>query len=163
MNESYVDDAFIQTVVDRYSNMVFRVAFQYVRNRDDAEDLVQEVFLALLEYLFRAEFQSEEHMKAWLIRVAINKSKNVIKLNARHRRTDMSEYMLSTEQPQFDDLEFVLDQLSAIDREVIYLHYYEGYSAKEIAEMIHKTEKSVFKRLSRSRTKLKKFLSEGGF
>ena len=162
MNESFRNDAFIRKVIDQYSDTVFRVSFQYVRNTQDAEDVVQEVCLGLLEYLSRAEFQSDEHLKAWLIRVAINKSKNVAKQNARRKKRELAGYAASAGQvqPQFDDLEAALGELSAIDREVVYLHYYEGYSAKEIAELIHKTEKSVFKRLSRARNKLKEFLSE---
>ena len=162
MSESFVDDEFIQNVIDQYSDIIYRVSFQYVRNAQDAEDVVQEVLLGLLEYLHHAEFTSDEHMKAWLIRVAINKSKNVAKLNARRRKKELGYAPAEQAQPQYDNLESVLDKLSAIDREIIYLHYYEGYSAKEIAEIVNKTEKSVFKRLSRSRNQLKEFLSEGG-
>ena len=163
MSDSFVDDEFIQNVIDRYSDMILRVSVQYVRNTEDAEDVVQETLLGLLEYLYHAQFESDEHVKAWLIRVAINKSKNVAKLNARRRKRERSIFALPQQDPpQFDDLEAILDKLSAIDRETVYLHYYEGYSAKEIAELLNKTEKSVFKRLSRSRNKLKEFLSEGG-
>ena len=157
MNESLVDDDFIRKVIDQYSDMILRVSYQYVGNVQDAEDVVQDVLLGLLDYLSRAEFQSDEHLKAWLIRVAINTSKNVAKANARRRRR---EAQAPTGQAQPEDLESVLNELSAIDREVVYLHYFEGYSAKEIGELIHKTEKSVFKRLSRARTKMKEFLSE---
>ena len=74
MDGSCVDDAFIQSAVGRYSDMMYRVSYQYVRNAQDAEDVVQDVFLALMDRLFRAGFESEEHMKAWLIRVAVNRS-----------------------------------------------------------------------------------------
>ena len=164
MNESFVDDEFIHNVIDRYSDMILRVSFQYVRNMQDAEDVVQDVFLGLLECLSRTQFQSDEHMKAWLIRVAINKSKNAAKQNARRRKREELQLPHNSEhnQPQFDDLEELLKNLSALDREVVYLHYYEGYSAKEISEnFVHKSEKSLFKRLSRAREKLKEFLSEG--
>ena len=162
MNESFVDDEFIRKVIDRYSDMIFRISYQYVRNAQDADDVVQDVLLGLLEYVYRTQFHSDEHLKAWLIRVAINKSKNVAKTNVR-RIMRAAETVPFAEQPQFDDLECALNKLSAIDREVVYLYYYEGYSAKEIAEIIGKTEKSIFKRLSRSREKLKDFLSEGDF
>ena len=161
MNDSFVGDELIQNVIDRYSDTVFRVSYQYVSNAQDAEDVVQEVLLGLLEYLHRARFQSEEHMKAWLIRVAINKSKNVAKANARRRRKEASAFFPAVEKQPFDDLETVLSWLSAADRETVYLHYFEGYSAKEIAKMLGKSEDSVFKRLSRARGKLKEFLSEG--
>ena len=161
MSESFVDDAFIQNLIDRYSDMIYRVSFQYVRNTQDAEDVVQEVLLGLLEYLHHARFESDEHTKAWLIRVAINKSKNVAKLNARRRQKEAAYTLTEQVQQQFDDLESILDRLPPINREIVYLHYYEGYSAKEIAAIINKTPKSVFKRLSRSRNQLKKFISEG--
>ncbi|MCH5351760.1 MAG: RNA polymerase sigma factor [Clostridiales bacterium] len=164
MNESPINDEFIQNVIDRYSDTIFRVSFQYVGNTLDAEDIVQDVFFALLEYACLAEFESDEHMKAWLIRVAINKSKNAAKRNARRKSKELAGFMAPSEvtEDRFDDLEFVLSGISPLDREIVYLHYYEGYSAKEIAEIVHKTEKSVFKRLSRARSKLKDFLSEGG-
>ena len=161
MNESFVDDDFIQKVIDNYSDTVFRVSLQYVKNRQDAEDILQEVLLALLKHLRCADFQSDKHMKAWLIRVAINKSINVAKRNARHR-TDSADLLQSAQTHlQYDDLNAILDKLSATDREIIYLHYYEGYPAKEIAEIMHRTEKSIFKRLSRARKKLKDYISEG--
>ena len=163
VNESFVDDDFIRKIVDKYSDMIFRVSLQYVRNKHDAEDVLQEVFLELLQYLHNADFQSDEHLKAWLIRVAINKSINVAKYNVRHKTSEMSVLLFQGERikPQYNELKSILDKLSAIDREVIYLHYYEGYSAKEIAEIMNKTEKLIFKRLSRSRKKLKGYLLEG--
>lgn len=159
MNESFVNDDFIRKVIDDYSDMIFRISFQYVRNAQDAEEVVQDVLLLLVEYLHRAAFQSDEHMKAWLIRVTMNKSINVYKANARRRKKEAAALPLPA-QSEFDDLEFTLSKLSALDREIVYLHYYEGYSAKEIGELLHKTEKAVFKRLSRARNTMKEFLSE---
>lgn len=162
MNESFVDDEFIQNVIDKYSDTVFRVSFQYVRSKQDAEDVLQEVLLVLLDYLHHAEFQSDEHLKAWLIRVAINKSINFVKHNARRRKHEQSAFDNIHIPTQYDDLDYALCKLSAIDREVIYLRYYEGYQVKEVAELMSLTEKAVFKRLSRARMKLKDFISEGG-
>ena len=159
MNESLVDNEFIRNVIDRYSNTVFRVSYQYVRNRQDAEDVLQEVYLGLLDYLRHAEFQSDEHMKAWMIRVTINKSINVCKRNARRQKNETYSGEIRVE-PQYDELEYTLAQLPAIDREIIYLRYYEGYSAREIAELVDMTEQAVFKRLQRARTQLKEFISE---
>lgn len=158
---SNIDDAFIQSVAEQYSDMIFRVSFQYVRDAQDAEDVVQDVLLELLERLFRVGFESDAHMKAWLIRVAVNKSKNLAKGNARRRKRE-TDYIAPRKQEamQFDDLESALDKLSAVSREAVYLHYFEGYTAKEIAELIGKSEKAVLKCLSRSREKLKTYLSE---
>ena len=158
MNKS--GDDFIRKVIDDYSDVIFRASYQYVRNRQDSEDVLQETLLELMQHLRHSDFQSDEHMKAWLIRVAVNKSINVAKYHAKHRTKQITDLHGATKQ-QFSELESVLNRLSATDREVIYLHYFEGYSAKEIAEIIQKTEKSVFKRLSRSRKKLKDYISEG--
>ena len=160
MNESLVDNEFIRNVVDKYSNTVFRVSYQYVRNKQDAEDVLQEVFVALVDYLRHAQFQSDEHVKAWLIRVTINKSINVAKGNSRRKKKEIYDSKEIRVDPKFDELEYILSQLSAIDRAIIYLRYYEGYSAREIANILSLTEHAVFKRLSRARTQLKEFISE---
>ena len=160
MNESLVDNEFIRNVIDKYSNTVFRVSYQYVRNRQDAEDTLQEVLLQLFDYVRRAEFQSDEHVKAWLIRVTINKSINVAKSNARRQKKESFVNREVKTDPKFDDLDYELSKLSADDREIIYLRYYEGYSAREIAELMNMTEQAVFKRLSRARNQLKEFISE---
>ena len=162
MNESFVDDEFIRNVIDKYSDTIFRVSFQYVRSKQDAEDILQEVFLVLVDYLHRSKFKSDEHLKAWLIRVAINKSINFVKHNARRKKNEQSAFENIHIPPMYDDLDYALSKLSAKDREIIYLRYYEGYIAKEIAILMNLTEKSVFKRLSRTRKKLKDFISEGG-
>ena len=160
MNESLVDNEFIRNVIDRYSDTVFRVSYQYVRNRQDAEDVLQEVFVALTNYLKSDSFNSDEHLKAWLIRVAINKSINVAKSNSRRNKHETYDSRDIRINPQYDELEYILSQLTAIDREIIYLRYYEGYVAREIAGFIGMTEQAVFKRLQRARTQLKEFISE---
>ena len=160
MNDSLVDNEFIRDVIDRYSNTVFRVSYQYVRDRHDAEDVLQEVFVALTNYLRNDSFQNDEHVKAWLIRVAINKSINVAKSNSRRKRNEQTLFQEVRIDPQYDELEYILSQLTAIDREIIYLRYYEGYSAREIADFLGMTEQAVFKRLQRARTQLKDYILE---
>ena len=160
MNESSVDNEFIRDVVDRYSDMIFRVSYQYVRNKQDAEDVLQEVFCETLNYQRQNKFQSDEHMKAWLIRVTINKSINLCKRNARRKKNENLAGQDVRIEPKFDELDYLLANLSADDREAIYLRYYEGYSSREIAELMNTTEKAIFKRLSRARQKLKNFLEE---
>ena len=150
-------NAFIDGAVEKYADTVFRVAWQYVRNRQDAEDILQNVFLKFVDHARRGKFGSEEHAKAWLIRVTVNESKNLAKFNS--RRAPFDEAFQSSESG-FEDLESLLDGLTATDREAVYLYYYEGYSAKEVARLIGKSEKAVFKRLSRAREKLKTYLKE---
>ncbi len=154
-----IDDRILSHVVTQYSDMIFRVSYQYVGNRQDAEDIVQEVFLALVQRLQDIYFNDEEHLKAWLIRVTINKSINVAKYNAR-RRTCEADNNLHTDDHIFGELDYELSKLSDSDRQIVYLHYYEGYSAKEISDFLGLRENTVHKRLSRAREKLKKFLLE---
>ena len=160
MNDSLVDNEFIRNVIDRYSNTIFRVSYQYVRNKRDAEDVLQEVFIALVDNLRSEEFQSDEHMKAWLIRVAINKSINLCKGNARRKKNEQASIQEVRVAPEFDELDYILSQLLSIDREILYLRYYEGYSAREIAAIVDMTEDAVFKRLQRARSQLKEFILE---
>ena len=76
MNGNGRDDAFLSECVERYSDMVFRLAYQYLFNRQDAEDVVQDVFFALVRRSELGRFNGDEHVKAWLIRVTVNKSIN---------------------------------------------------------------------------------------
>ena len=101
----------------------------------------------------------DEHLKAWLIRVAINKSINAAKRGARRRTVGIDNLPLSRrgEETQLDE---ELARLSADDRQVIYLHYYEGYSAKEIGKFLKKSKNAVYILLSRGRAKLKELLKE---
>lgn len=159
MNDDAAARERIAYAVENYADTVFKVAFQYLSNRQDAEDIVQEVFLGLVERLKKYPFDDGEHMKAWLIRVAINKSINAAKYNSR-RRTQGLEGIAARSESNLNCLEDELKKLPAEDREIIYLFYYEGYSAKEIASMTGKRESAVHKRLSRAREKLKNFLKE---
>ncbi len=149
-------DGLIHQIVDDYSDMVIRIALQYVRSRPDAEDIMQEVFLSLLG---RPAFADGQHLKAWLIRVTINKSKNHLKKLKRRRETalDLADNHLTHEQAE------MLEELSLLpedDRNIIYLYYYEGYSASEIGGIIGKKQKAVLMRLSRARAKLRHLLEE---
>jgi RNA polymerase sigma-70 factor (ECF subfamily) len=147
---------FIHRAVENYSDMIIRIVFQYAKNKADAEDIMQEVFLSLMK---KSDFHDEQHLKAWLIRVTINKSKDFlrhakIRLNA---WTGVRQYGFSEE-----DIAVMqeVSKLSDTDRDIIYLFYYEGYSAKEIAGILRKRENAVHVRLSRARDKLKNLLGE---
>ena len=145
---------FIKNTVRQYSGMIVRVAFHYVKRRDDAEDIMQDTFLELLQ---QPEFTDQEKLKAWLIRVTVNKSKNLLK-STKRRRTDPLEenYYRAQESIKLDELY----ELGEKDRELIYLYYYEGYSAREIAIMKNKKERAILMRLSRARDRLKILLEE---
>lgn len=150
-NEKYITEAVIE-----YSDTVFRVAFPYFGNRADAEDVVQEVFLQLCKS--RPPYPpGSESLKAWLIRVTINKSKDALRA-AKRRQTAR---LVSTPPPESHDEVFAaLGRLSERDRNVLYLRYYEGYTAREIAGIIGGSERAVTKRICRAREKLKIFLED---
>lgn len=154
MNDSNISH--INNIVNTYGDMLYRVAYQYTRNRSEAEDITQDVFVAMLKKL---PFKSEEHLKAWLIRVAINKSINYLK-SSRKKVLSLDENIdVEAKHSETDEIE-ELQELPEFDRSVIYLYYYEGYSIKEIAKITGKSANSINIRLFRAREKLKTLLEE---
>lgn len=146
----------INYIVNAYGDMLFRVAYQYTRNRSEAEDVTQDVFVAMLK---KMPFKSEEHLKAWLIRVAINKSINYLKSNRKKVLSLDENIDVEAKHSETDEIE-ELQELPEFDRSVIYLYYYEGYSIKEIAKITGKSANSINIRLFRAREKLKTLLEE---
>ena len=154
MNDSNISH--INNIVNTYGDMLYRVAYQYTRNRSEAEDITQDVFVAMLKKL---PFKSEAHLKAWLIRVAINKSINYLK-SSRKKVLSLDENIdVEAKHSETDEIE-ELQELPEFDRSVIYLYYYEGYSIKEIAKITGKSANSINIRLFRAREKLKTLLEE---
>ena len=144
--------------VDKYSTLIFRISFCHVKNKFDAEDVVQETFLSLLKA--QPKIESEEHLKAWLIRVAINKCKNLHKATSRRKNVAFDEGLAASYNFDSNDIEMLdcLDRLKPLEKDILFLHYYEKYSAKEIGEIVGKKESAIFKKLQRTREKLKEFL-----
>jgi RNA polymerase sigma-70 factor (ECF subfamily) len=144
--------------LELYADTVRRICFIHLKNDADTEDVFQEVFL---KYILRTRaFESEAHEKAWLIRVAVNACKDVIK--GFFRRNVVSFEELSVEPFYLQERESeVLSAVLALPekyRDVIYLHYYEGYSAVEIAKMLGKNENTIYTWLDRARKRLKETL-----
>ena len=153
--ERFTDDNFIQHAVMHYSGMITRIAFQHVKNKADAEDVMQEVFFRLLE---EPPFEAEAHLKHWLIRVAIHRSKDRLRAKKRQNVAPLTDgYAMREEQTEvFRELQSLPEK----DRNILYLFYYEGYSAKEIGDILGTRESAVFMRLTRAREKLRYFLEE---
>ena len=148
-----------EAVIRRYSDMVYRLAFARTGNRSDAEDLYQEVFL---RYLTQAPaFTSEDHRKAWLLRVAVNCANRFHTAPWRKRTEPLSE-ALSVPAPEGEDLWEELRRLPERDRTVLHLYYYEDMTTEEIAKMLDRNPATVRSQLLRARAKLKKLLVEEG-
>ncbi len=152
-------EQYMNNIIEKYSNMVYRLAIARTKNKEDAEDVFQDVFLKLSKKL--PEFQSETHEKAWLIRVTINLTNNLFQ-SAHYKRTVPLEEDLKFEDEQMSNVYFQVLNLPMKYRTIIHLFYYEGFSIKEIASILHTNENTVKTRLSRAREQLKHKL-EGGF
>ena len=150
-----------EQLVSVYGDMVYRLAYAQTRSRHDADDIFQEVFLKLIDCT--TPFQSEEHRKAWLIRVTINCC-NQLWRSAWRRRTvpldHMPEESEETIFPQESALFCALQKLPAKDRDLIHLFYYEQLSVREIASILSQRESTIRSRLTRTRQKLKSILEE---
>jgi RNA polymerase sigma factor, sigma-70 family len=150
----------IQELVALYQNNLFAVAFNVCKNAQDAEDIVQDTFLQY--YTMKKEFDSEQHIRAWLIRVAINKAKNANRAFWRCNKLSLEDYMetLTFETQQSENLFETVMKLPEKYRIVIHLFYYEDYAVREIADILKLSESNVKVRLSRGRCLLKKALKE---
>lgn len=173
----------VETLYEKYSDAVFRTAVIYLKSEQEAYDIVQEVFLKLLRHIklprpklrqsippHPGMFQDEAHEKAWLLRVAINCCKDQLKSSWRKKRVSWDDYKdgsgsaVQKWEEQSADTERKHTLLSAIHnlpemyREVIYLFYYEEYTAEEIGRLIGKNPSTVRSRLQKARELLKKEL-----
>lgn len=146
----------IDITVDRYADMVFRIALLYLKNKADAQDATQEVFLKLLRK--NTGFEKEEHQKAWLITVTVNYCKDQLKSAFRRKAVPLLESVPDVSCIQEQDKREVAAAVFALPlkyRNVIYLYYYEGYSTAELAKMLGSKEATVRTRLKRGRELLK--------
>ena len=148
-----------EELLERYAGLVYRLAFARTRRRDAADDIFQEVFL---RYLTKAPaFTSEDHRKAWLLRVAVNCA-NRFHASPWRRRTEPLSEALSVPAPEGEDLWEELRRLPEKDRTVLHLYYYEDMTTEEIAQMLDRNPATVRSQLLRASAKLKKLLVEEG-
>lgn len=142
-------------IVEKYSDMIFRIAYQYLFNNYDAEDIVQEVFVKLLTK--KVIFKDEEHVKSWLIRVTINQCLDYKKTLAKRSVVPIENMEIPFEQKEEGILE-ELQLLKEDERNVLYLYYYEGYKIKEIAKILKQKQNTINSKLTRARKKLKEIM-----
>lgn len=147
-----------EEIVREYSNLLFRIGMILLGNEQDAQDAIQDTFCRYIER--KPLFQNKEHEKSWMIKVMVNRCRDMRRFQLRHPQielTGMEKYCTLPEQS------LVLQELFKLPEKlkaVIYLHYIEGYKVWEIANMLHLSEQVVKKRLQRGREKLRLTLVE---
>lgn len=152
-------DDYIEKCFSAHANMIYRLAYARTKNKHDADDILQEVFIRFMTSNTR--FNDEEHMKAWFIRVTINCSNTYLKSSWQRRIVAMEEvkdYKHAIYIEEKGDLYYAVLDLPIKQRTVIHLFYNEDYSTKEIAEFLDMKEGTVRSLLSRARSTLRKKL-----
>lgn len=139
-----------------YHQTVYRAAVSLIHNGSEADDIVQETFVKLFNS--HKSFESDEHCKAWLLRTAINLSKDLLR-SFRYARTEELVDTIPAESRDERELVEALAELPQKYRAVIHLHYFEGYSAAETAMILGISTTAVTTRLARARAKLKGFMT----
>ena len=151
-----------ERLVDTYADLILRLSYTYLNHTQDAQDICQTVFLKLLEKA--PAFQSPEHERAWIIRTTANACKDLLKSHWRKTSVPL-EAAAAVPAPQAEEgsLLAAVNLLPPQYRAVIYLYYYEGYSAKEIARLLGSNPATVSTRLRRGRARLKALLEQEGY
>ena len=155
--QSFINQT-VSRLLDDYGNHILRLAYSYVHNMSDAEDILQETLIRFLKTA--PSFENASHEKAWLLTVAANLSKNLLK-SGKLRETD--ELMEELAAEDREDLSFVWEAVNSLPpkyRDVIHLFYYEGYATTDIAHILKRKESTIRSDLRRGRQQLKEILKE---
>lgn len=150
----------VDELIAKYKDNLFVIAFNVCKNVQDSEDVVQDTFIQYIS--LKKDFETEQHIRAWLIRVAINKAKNKNMTFFRRNIFPIEEYIetLTFESEESSELFETVMKLPEKFRIIIHLFYYEDYSVKEISSILKISESNVKVRLSRGRMLLKNALKE---
>lgn len=154
-----ISDREAERLVEEYSDLILRLSYTYLKSTQDAEDICQTVFLKLLTS--GKTFSDPEHERAWVVRATVNACKD--ELRAFRRKALPLDSVGETAAPALPESD-TLDAVMALPqkyREAVYLFYYEGYSVKEIARLLHRSESAVAAHLSRGRKQLHEKLLGG--
>lgn len=152
-NEEFVN------VAEKYMDTIYRVAYSWLKNSHNANDVAQDVLIQL--YKANKEFESDLHLKNWLIRVTVNRCKMFFR-SPWNKTEDIDDYAdsLGFEDNHYRDLFEAVMRLDKKYRVPLMLFYYEGYSTAEISSLLHIPENTVSTRLFRAKAKLKDYLRE---
>lgn len=155
----YIDkNRYLENMVEKYSDMVYRLALTRTKSKENSEDVYQEVFFRLARKL--PKFESEEHEKAWIIKVTINCSKNLLNSKFLKYNSELKEEIIF-ETKERHDIYYAVQELPLKYRTIIHLYYYEQYKINEISKILNISENTIKSRLARAREKLKQKI-EGG-
>jgi len=160
-NCNYLSDGDIVRIVETYSDMLLRIALNRVKSLPAAEDIVQTVFERLMQR--RPVFESREHEKAWLIRVAVNQCLSDLRAENRHGIVPLDENLAGEFGEETSEVLDAVQTLPVQDRYAVYLYYYEGYAVKEIGRLLKEPDGTISSRLSRARKKLRTLLKGGNY
>ena len=151
-------EQYLRVIMDKYGSRLLRLAYSYLHNLQDSEEILQDALMKLLDKA--PVFESDEHEKAWLMRVTANLSKNRIEYNKLRAADELKDELVAEER---QDLSFVWDAVKELPenyREVIHLFYEEGYQTDEIADILGESGANIRTRLKRARQKLREILKE---
>ncbi len=153
----------VSKAIDKYADTVTRLCMLYLKSYADTEDVFQSVFI---KYAVKSpDFENESHEKAWIIKVTINACKDMLKSFFRSRTVSIEE-MSGKLFVKDEDLSYVLEAVLSLPekyRTVVYLHYYEEYTAVEIGQMLGKNVNTIYTRLARAKELLRKSLGGDGY
>ena len=153
-----VTDADLEQTINKYSDTLYKICFLILKDENDVKDVLQETFI---KYMTKApDFKSEEHKKAWLIKVSQNKCREFLRFHKRHAAVPLDEVEESISVTNGMDT-YSIELLSLIWnlkynlKSVVILYYIEGYNIKEISQILNISESAVKKRLERARKELR--------
>ena len=148
----------MKEIFEKYSDMLYKLCIVMLCNEQDVQDAIQETFCRYLER--KPVFRDAEHEKAWLIRVATNICRDMLRFRIRHPKVCIDELENCLAQPQKGETLWELFELPVKQRTVVYLHYVEGYRVREIADLMGTTEGAVKMRLRRGRQQMRFLMKE---
>lgn len=143
----------VARVIEQYANTLFRMCFVILKHEQDAQDVLQETFIKYMEKA--PEFKNEQHEKAWLLKVASNLCKDLLRFKRRNAYVDVEELEKYCKEPEEAEVLKEVMLLPAKYKSAIHLYYIEGYKMEEIAGILGISENAVKKRMQRGRDMLK--------
>lgn len=152
---------YFSDMYEKHAKSVYGVALMYLKSREDAEEAVTETFIRVMQV--KPVLENDSHERAYLIRTAVNICKNLLKSSWHKNVVSDEDVLMYMATPEEESIMEELLELPPKYRVVLYMHYYEGYKAQEIADIMKVSLSAVLSRLARGRKKLKDILTEGGY